>query len=149
MREVLYSKFCEKNNYKEDSERAKKEFEQLLRQLLSPKVKIHQGASYHSKFLPTKEITRLLQQNSQLILQQSKSSELISEQLVKIDKLTEEAKQEIGNSEKTSELVNCFLEKTKELTKELKEIIAANPNISEEGKGALKKIKKLRDELKV
>ncbi|CAG8786173.1 3126_t:CDS:2, partial [Racocetra persica] len=97
IKQELFLEFYKRNNYKEDSE---KEFDQLLRQLLTPKVKIHSEASYHSKLLPTKEITQLLQ-NSQLIPQQNKSLELI----------------------------NRFLEKSKELTKELEAIIAANPSI--------------------
>jgi len=120
----------------------------LPEEIKFPKYQIHSGASYHSKLLPTKEITKLLQ-NSQLIPQQNKSSELISKQLIKISKLAEEVKQNSSNSEKTtSELTNYFLEKSKELTKELEEILAANPHISEEGKEALKKIKKLKDNLK-
>jgi hypothetical protein len=117
----------------------------LPNEIKFPKYQIHQEASYHSKLLPTKEITQLLQ-NSQLISQKSKSSELISKQ---IDKLAEEVEQaRSSNPKKTSELIYYFLEKSKELTKELEEIIVANPNMSEEGKKTLKKIKKLRSEAK-
>ncbi|KLL03501.1 MAG: hypothetical protein MRECE_15c027, partial [Mycoplasmataceae bacterium CE_OT135] len=56
-----------------------------------PKYKKHSGATYHSKLLPTKEITKILQ-NSQLILRQNNNSEeLISKQITaEIDKLEKE-----------------------------------------------------------
>jgi hypothetical protein len=41
---------------------AEKHNEKLSDEIKYPKYEVHKGASYHSKLLPTKEITRLLQQ---------------------------------------------------------------------------------------
>jgi hypothetical protein len=64
----LYSEFCQKNNYEEESEEAIKEF----RKLLSP-IKIHDGKAHYSKLLidtNTKEIARLFQVSEEQALEQ-------------------------------------------------------------------------------
>ena len=94
-----------------------------------PKCKIHSGASYHSKLLPTKEITKLLQNFNF----QNKTSEL-STQLIKIKRLAKEKKYD-----DLKKALKFIIDKSEEL-----ETIITDSKliISEEMKSTLLEIKK-------
>lgn len=120
------------------------EFNQTLpNETILSNYQIHQGAVYHSKLLPTKEITQL----TQSLEFQAKTLEL-NKHLTKVKQLA----QEIGDEEKKKEMqqkkyrdLKKALKLAFEKSEELEKMITANQlHLSEEIKEVFIKIKELK-----
>jgi chromosome segregation ATPase len=110
-----------------------------------PNYQIHYGAIYHSKLLPTKEITQLMRG----INFQTKACEL-KEQLTQVSKISSVSNSYESEKQKRTalkEALKSLLEKSQNLSKEIAKITADKSLISEETSELLKKLKTKLDNL--